>query len=364
MINKKISSCEDQKNFEKSPFNIMVEKAEGLYLFDEHGKQYLDLTSNDDHNPFGFSTELKNNFVDCGFIKSRKTVLLEEEIKNKIGFEKTFCFSEKQHAYSFLENIINLQNKNSVLISSQKGKNEFITDKDVINIYLNDYSHLKTFLNKSTAAVIVELAQFAEKTEVADEDYLKELKDHCNKNGALLVYDECAISPLRLKKGLLNFDESIKSDILIASKGWSAGIPFYMVCCDEKILSENISMPETKISSAACETALDFLGKYAEYEKLIEENSKYLEEKFDEMSEKHVALADVISYGMMYALVTEIPSDQLTKELFENGYIVKPLNKNAVMIKPPYNIGKKEIDGFMQTLDMLFDRLAAHDRLI
>jgi len=335
--------------------------AEGHYLFDEEGGKYLDLTSNDDYLPLGYFK--KNNaggFYETQTIRSKNSLILEKLIKESIGFENSRFFAEKQSAYNFVKKIINKKPEKSVLVCSSEADNFVFADKEVINIPLNDVSAVKTFLNKKTEAVAVEISQVKNSFSIAEADYLTLLREYCDKNNAMLVYDVSSISSLRLSRGLFNFEDSVKPDVIISSRGLTAGSSLYIV-------SFNTDTPDSGacgIYSCAYAEAIEFIQNQDDYKALITENSKYIEEKFRELAEVHIGLADFISCGMMFAAVTEIPAEKLAEEALSKGVFLKPLNEYSILLCPPYNITKEEIDRVIEVFNELFNELTQHDRLI
>jgi len=359
-----IESVKAQENTAPPLFKGEITRTEGLYLYDEEENKYLDLTSNNDNMPRGFSfDQQESGFFETRHLKSKAASGLEELVKEKTGYEKTRVFQEKSLAYGFLKELITTKPEKSVLISSVENGNINFTEKNVINIHLNDESALKTFLNKNTAAVIVEIVQVKGYLELAEIKYLELLKELCVKNNALLIYDTCSISPLRLNRGLFNFDKSIQPDIFIASRGLTAGRPFYMVSFREDICEKADVSESPGTYSAGYKEAVDFIQNNEKYKTTIEENAWYIEKKFKDLEKSHIGLADFIPYGMLYEIVTEIPSEEFTMAAFKKGLVLRPLGQYTVLLCPPYNIDKEVIDRVIEVFDELFNELTKYDRL-
>lgn len=357
-------SASEPQNEGKPPYESVISNAENWYLTDKSGKKYLDLTSNNEHMPLGFSiNQGKEGFYDSVQHRAKNFSALESLIAKKTGLSKSLFFQEKQFVCNFLEKAINEKPQKLILKSVIDECRFNFPGKEVINIPLNDESAVKTFLNKNTAAVIIQIAQIKENLSIADTDYLKLLKENCTKNNTLLIYDTCSISPLRLNRGLFNFNDDIKPDCVVSSRGLAAGNLFYLTAFNEVFYDIAKFKNYTGIFSSAYAKAINFIENSEKNEHIIKENSKYIEEKFLELQEIHIGIADVIPYGMMYELVTEIPSQELARAAFEKGLILTPVNEYTVLICPPYNIDKKEIDRVIGIFDNLFDEIAKYDRL-
>ncbi len=353
-----------QETQPESPFKCMIKKTEGFYLFDEKDRKYLDLTSNNDHFPLGFLQSPKTSgFFDSECLKSEDALNLETIIKEKTTYDGILFFPEKQELQDFLKKVIDSKPQNSVLISSLENYKLDLTGKKIAGIPLNDESPVKTFINKNTAAVILQIAQIKDSLEVAEIDYLKLVRQYCSKNNALLIYDTCSISPLRLNRGLFNVIESIKPDLIMASRGLTLGTPFYTAIFDKSIVNNEQLTKKTGIFSCGYFQANEFIKNFESYELYISEISKYIEKKFGELAEIHIAIADFIPHGMIFELVSEIPSWEFAKAAFEKGLLLKPLSQYKTLLCPPYNIDKKEIDRAIEIIHNILEEMSLYGRL-
>ncbi len=345
-------------------FDCLINYAEGHYLYDINGRQYLDLTSNNDNMPLGFSVEKKpGGFFDSLALKSVHASTLENLVSQKTGLERALFFAQKQQVKDFIAKIIDSGSKESVLISSLSKCWSCFPQKNTVNIPLNDESSVRTFLNKNTAAVIIELVQVNGSLYVANDEFLALIKKFCVKNNVLLIYDTTSVSPLRLNKGLFNFDEAIKPDIIIASKGLTSGNSLYVLAADNNIIEKTETVGLSQAFSSCYEEAIGFIQNFDAHKAIIAENIAYIEQKFEQLANKHIAMADIIPYGMLYALVTEVMSNDLVKAAFEKGLILKPLNAYTVLFCPPYNISKEQVDKVIDVFNELFEELTRFDRL-
>jgi acetylornithine/succinyldiaminopimelate/putrescine aminotransferase len=307
--------------------------------------------------------------VDFQGIKTYESKKLEDLLKSLTGLEKTVIFSEKAFALQFLVNILkeNAQKTNrKKIILCSLNKKEFPLPDSLSGeyVYLNSESQIRTFFTKSVSAVIVRLAEIKDFIITANQDYLKLVKNYCSKNNSLLIYDACDISPLRLNTGIFGFNEENSPDILIASKGLSGGIPCYIVLCKENHINIQGGSNKSGCSNAVYSGILDLLGDHENLLSKVKENSCYIQQKFEQMSETHITLADFYAYGMIFLLVIEISARDFVKEAFTRGLIMKELGENTVLLTPPYTIDKSEIDYFMGIIDEIFDKLGNFDRLI
>jgi len=369
-----LEHIEEKEKFPSFPLPLTVKKAENSYLYDVNEKKYLDLTSNRENNPLGYSNvniQTENRFLDSELFNSYDSLKLVEVLKTSTGLEKAYFSSNLQEIYNLSGKLINIHlnntGKDKVLLSSITADKDLYEIKGIKTelIPINKDSLLKTLFSRSVGAVIIQLVQKTDEFVFAEDEYLREVRKLCNKNNALLVFDVANIAPFRLNKGLFNYNQEIKPDILIVSKGLSQGFPFSTLVASEKVSQtegfESKSGIYSPAYNAACELIQNFqTNKISE---VITSNIEYITKKLGELSETHISLVDYYSSGMFFTLVVDISAYEFAREAFNKGVILDTLRDNKIILSPPYNIKKEETDYFISVFNEIFDRLAKFDRM-
>ena len=370
-----IEEPEEKEKFPCFPLPISVTNAEGSYLTDTEGKKYLDLTSGRENNPFGYSNsygEGKNCFFDSGLFNSAVSKKLEENLKKITGLDKTNFSPNSDELYALTRRLINTHiksaQKTKILVCTNSADKKLyeIPGVDCELIPINKDTLLKTTFSKSVGAVIVKLVQTTDdEILITEDEYLKDVSNMCKKNHALLILDSTGGSPLRLNKGLFNFNPEIKPDILIISTGTAGGFPFGAVITSENSPSEENFNPGTGIYSSAYSVATKLTEEFlnGEIQKTVNNSIKYISEKLADLENTHISLVDFYSEGMLFTLVTDISAYKTAEEVFKNGVIVDTKGDNKIILSPPLNINEEDTDYFIKVLDKAFDKLAEFDRL-
>ena len=216
-------------------------------------------------------------------------------------------------------------------------------------IQFNDFDDIEK-INTKTAAVILETVQGGAGFIVPSKDYMKAIREQCDKVGALLILDE--IQPGMGRTGKLfafeHFD--IVPDIFVTGKGLGGGFPVGAFCSskelmdllqDKPILGHITTFGGHPVIAAACHATLqtllksDLMAQTLEKERFIRE---YLQ---------HKGIEEIRGKGLMLALI--MTSEELAQELvriaLERGLLLFFLlfEKRAVRITPPLIISKKEL---------------------
>ncbi|EKE03619.1 MAG: acetylornithine aminotransferase [uncultured bacterium] len=365
---------EELEQPQKYPLPLIIKEANGCYLIDQNNNRFLDFTSCMEDHPLGYSggnIGQLSSFFDSELFVSAKAQALEKQFQNFTGLQKTYftssCLENYKIAKSLIKKYIEDNQKSKILISSTSSNqdNYVISDIGVNFIPVNFDTVARSVFTKEVGAVVVELVQISSDITIASNEYLKYLRDLCDQNNALLVLDVSSISPLRLGNYFLNYDISIKPDILFVSKGLSRGIPFGAVITSEKLNDYTHNYPKTGSSTLAYEQALKLIDDYNKHdlENIVKSSAKYIEKRLNELAQTHISVVDIHPYGMIFTIILDVSAYELAKQCFEKGIIVEAINPKTIKISPPYIVGKEEIDKLVNILDSLLDKLAKYDRM-
>lgn len=220
------------------------------------------------------------------------------------------------------------------------------------NIYFADFNDISSLslIDKETAAVFIEPIQ-AEKGYVpATKEFLSALREKCNETGTLLVFDEIQSGIGRTGK-LYAFEHyEIYPDILLSAKALGGGMPIGVFISSKKImdsLSDNPILGHITtfgghpVSCAAGNAAIKYLTK----SKLMDEVDEK-EALFRELL-VHPKIKGISGKGLMLAVQLESfeEVERTMKRCIDRGVIIDWFlyNLECLRISPPLIISKKQI---------------------
>lgn len=265
-----------------------------------------------------------------------------------------------------LENYLDKVNKNQVILSlSSSTKSQYdLNNIKTVDVPLNNTSLIKTVFSKNIGAIVIEPTQITDDIINIDDDYLSEIRQLCDKNNALLIIDITSMPFYRNGKGLLNINNSIKPDVILAYNGIANGMPLGFIAYSEKI-HMNISEEVDGVLSSAYDIAMQTIEKMQDEEFLAEisERHKYFTDKINELSEKRISLGELDSIGFIHLLQVDISANKLAKECFNQGLIVKTIGFNKLIFSPSFYITKEEADFTVEKLEKALDSLNLFDKL-
>ena len=384
------------------PIPVVLEKGEGVFLYDVDGKKYFDFLS-------GYSAVNQGHchprIVNALIEQSKKLTLTSRAFHNNLlgeyskfitsyfGYNKVLPMNTgveggetaiklaRRWAYDKkgIENnkakIIfaegNFWGRTLAAISSStdpssyKGFGPYMSGFELVPY--NDLIALeKSFQDKNVAAFMVEPIQGEAGVVIPDDGYLKGIRDLCTKYKVLFIADEIQTGLCRTGKMLACDHENVRPDILILGKALSGGVlPISAVLCDDEIMM-NIKPGEHGSTYGgnplACAVAMEAL-KVLKDEKMAEnaENmGQLLREELATLNSHFIKI--IRGKGLLNAIVIEHENKDaswdLCLELKNNGLLAKPTHGDKIRFAPPLIITKQQIDECVSIISKSLSKFA------
>jgi len=397
MVSDKISS-EQAINLEEKygahnyhPLPVVLNRGEGVYVWDVEGKKYYDFLSaysavNQGHCHPKIINALQNQAATLTLTSRAfyNDVLgkYEEYVTNYFGFDKVlpmntgaeavetaiklcrkYAYEKKGIAENEAEIIVcenNFHGRTTTIIS-------FSNDEDArknfgpftagfIKIEYDNLEALEKALKSSNniAGFLVEPIQGEAGVYVPSEGYLVKAKALCEKYDVLFIADEVQTGVARTGQLLAVNHENVKPDILILGKALSGGVyPVSAVFANNNIM--NVIKPGQHGSTfggnpLACAVAIAAL-EVVKDEKLSE-NAEKLGILFRSELQKFIDTNDLIKLvrgkGLLNAIVINDTEDSSTAwdiclKLRDNGLLAKPTHGNIIRFAPPLVMNEEQL---------------------
>ena len=374
------------------PLPVVLDKGEGVYVWDVEGKKYFDFLSAYSAVNQGHSHP---KIVDALIEQAQKLTLTsrafynsklgeyEKKITKLFGFDKVLPMNSGAEA---VETALKIARKWSYEVKGIKGNSakiivcennfhgrtttivSFSNDPDAHNNYgpftpgfikipYNDLVALETVLKEDAeniAAFLVEPIQGEAGVYVPDEGFLKGASELCKKHNVLFIADEVQTGIARTGKLIACHHEEVQPDILILGKALSGGMyPVSAVLANNNIM--NVIHPGQHGSTfggnpLACSVAMAALD-VVEDENLSERAEKLGQIFRNEMRmliEKTDLIANVRGKGLLNAIIINDSQHSPTAwnlclDLKENGLLAKPTHGNIIRLAPPLVISEEQL---------------------
>ncbi|TAH04128.1 MAG: ornithine--oxo-acid transaminase [Sphingobacteriales bacterium] len=377
------------------PLPVVLEKGEGVFLWDVDGKRYYDFLSgysavNQGHcHPKIIEALIKQatqlTLTSRAFYNNRLGEY-EKYITSYFGYDKVLPMNTgveggetaiklaRRWAYTqkgvednnakiiFAEH--NFWGRTMAAISSSTDPSSYKNFGPYMpGFELVPYNNLpaleKALQDKNVAAFMVEPIQGEAGVVVPDEGYLTGVRRLCSEYKVLFIADEIQTGLARTGKMLACDHENVRPDILILGKALSGGVlPVSAVLCDDAIMM-NIKPGEHGSTYGgnplACEVAIAALQVLKDEQ--MTENAAAMGELFRKeiaaLNNKHIQL--IRGKGLLNAIVVAHPNPEaawdLCLALKENGLLAKPTHGDKIRFAPPLVITATQIQESVEIIN-------------
>jgi acetylornithine/LysW-gamma-L-lysine aminotransferase len=351
-------------------------RGEGVYIYDDTGKRYIDCFSNYGVNILGHNVAAINNAVQRqlslitnvhgSFSNDTRALFAKKLVEvSPNNLTKVFFCNSGTEAVEAAIKFARLATKRTQILGAKMGYHGKTMGalsltrtqpkyhepflpllQDVAHFSFDDAQSLKEVISDKTAAVFLEPIQGEGGIRIPSAGFFKEVKEICEKNGTLLVIDE--IQTFGRTGKLFAIEHfGIKPDILCLAKGFCGGLPAGAVLITEKISNALFNGCHTNTfggNPLVCSAGLatfDFIEK----NNLVsnaEIVGKYFLEKLREIQSP--LIREVRGKGLMIAVELKTKVTQYAKELQDNGVIVIPTGANVLRLLPPIIFTTRNVD--------------------
>lgn len=384
------------------PLPVVLQKGEGVFVYDVDGKRYYDFLS-------GYSAVNQGHChpeIVKVFIEQAQRLTLtsrafynnqlgeyEKYITAYFGYDKVLPMNTGVEA---VETAIKLcrrwaydkkgvpANKAKIIVcqnnfhgrtgtvisfssdpSSYTGFGPFMPGFEIIPY--NDLEALaKALSDSNVAGFLVEPIQGEAGVVVPDEGYLSKAKQYCVDAGVLFIADEIQTGLCRTGRLLCTDYENVKADILILGKALSGGmLPVSAVLADDEIM---LTIQPGEHGSTyggnplACKVAIAAL-EVLKNERMAENAAAMGSLLREELNKLHSPLISVIrGKGLLNAIQINHTSKDaawnVCLQMKERGLLAKPTHGDKIRFAPPLVINRSQI---MEAVDIIAESLIAVD---
>lgn len=358
-------------------FNIIPVKALGSKVWDENGREYLDLYGGHavisiGHSHPHYVAKLTEQLNNIGFYSNSVKIPLQEELAEKLAkvsgypdYSLFLCNSGAEANENALK-LASFHNGRKKIVSVGKsfhGRTSLAvasTDdasivapvnqtENISFVPLNDLAALESAITNETCAVIIEGIQGVGGVNIPTAEYLQAIREKCNQTGAVLILDEIQSGYGRSGKFFAHQHAGVKADIITMAKGMGNGFPVGGLLISPQFEAKHGMLGTTFGGNyLACAAAIAVL-EVIENEKLISNTAKMGEYLISQISRLE-GIKELRYQGLMIGIELEVPCASLRKSLLENHSIFTGAasNKNVLRILPSLAITKEEIDRFIE----------------
>jgi ornithine--oxo-acid transaminase len=373
------------------PLPVVLERGEGVFLYDVDGKSYYDFLSaysavNQGHcHPRIISTLVTQSqkltltsrafYNDqLGEYESYITKLFgydkvlpmntgAEGVETAVKLCRKWAYTQKGIAVNEAKIIVfegNFHGRTMTAVSastdpsSYEGFGPYLPG--FIKIPYNDINALEAAITQSdVAGILIEPIQGEAGVIVPDDDYLSKAYTLCKTNKVLFIADEVQTGLARTGKWLACDYIPIKPDILILGKALSGGVlPISAILTSDEIMlcikpgEHGSTFGGNPLAAAVAITALQVLADEGMIENAFHQGN-LLRNRLTEIQSRNQIITKIRGKGLLNAIVIDSNEESdaawnICLRMAKNGVLAKPTHGNIIRFAPPLSINIEQIE--------------------
>lgn len=371
-------------------YQVVLEKGDGVYLYDMEGKRYLDFVSGIAVFALGYNNKAYNDALKAQIDKLIHTsnyyynlpaIEAARKIKEVSGMDRVFFTNSGAEAvegaikaarkYAWLKDgrtdheIIAMEHSfhgrtMGALSVTGNPKYREAFEPMIGNIRfarMNDFDSVTAQVTDRTCAIILETVQGEGGIYPAEEDFLQKLRSLCDERDILLILDEIQCGMGRTGYMFAWQRYGVKPDIMTTAKALGCGVPVGAFLMTERVGRNSLTAGDhgttyggNPLAAAAICKVLELFEEQKVLEN-VREVGPYLSEKLEELARRHDCIETHRGIGLMQGLVFRKPVADIINRALEKGLILINAGSHIIRFVPALVIGRAEVDAMIELLD-------------
>ena len=371
-------------------FPVVLEKGEGVYLYDTDEKKYLDFAAGIAVEALGYGNRKYNDalkdqidklmhtsnlYYNLPIMEAAEKILKvskmdrvfftnsgTEAIEGAIKAAKKYAYTRDGHTDHEIIAMNHSFHGRSLGALSVTGNKHYQEPFEPLLggirfADFNDLESVKAQLTDKTCAILFETVQGEGGIYPATQEFMDGIEKICKERDILLILDEIQCGMGRTGEMFAWQGYGVKPDIMTSAKALGCGVPVGAFLMTERIAEKSLKPGDhgstyggNPFVGAAVSTVLDI------FEELnlpahVKEISAYLEEKLDALVDKYDCLTQRRGVGLIQGVVTTKPVGEITSKALEEGLIIISAGSDVLRFVPPLVIEKEHVDEMIEKLD-------------
>ncbi|MDD3238902.1 MAG: aspartate aminotransferase family protein [Lachnospira sp.] len=377
-----IETAEEKLIHTYNRYQIVLDKGDGVKLYDTNGKEYLDFGAGIAVFALGYNNKEYNDALKAqidklihtsNYFYNEPAVQAAEAITKASGMDRVFFTNSGTES---IEGAIKLAKKVAYLKTGN-------TDHEIIAMNhsfhgrsmgalavtgnkhyqeafgpmipgikfaeYNDLDSVKALVNDKTCAILFETVQGEGGIYPAKKEFIEGVRKLCDEKGILLILDEIQCGMGRTGSMFAFQQYGVKPDILTVAKALGCGVPVGAFLATEEVAKALVPGDHGTTyggNPLACAAAVKVFELFEKQHVLenVKTVSTYLEEQLDKIVADYEIATDRRGMGLMQGLELTINPKDVIAAALDNGLILFSAGTNVIRFVPPLVITKSDVD--------------------
>ncbi len=370
-------------------FQVVLDKGEGVYLYDMEGKKYLDFCAGIAVFALGYGNKIYNDALKeqidkvihtSNYYYNVPAIEAAKKLKKISGMDRVFFTNSGAESiegaikaarkYAYLKDgrtdheIIAMEHSfhgrtmGALSVTGNKKYREAF-EPMIGNIRfatLNDFQSVLDQVTDKTCAILFETVQGEGGIYPATEEFMKQVKELCEERDILMILDEIQCGMGRCGEYYAWQRYGIKPDIMTSAKALGCGVPVGAFMMTEKVAAHSLTSGDhgttyggNPLAGAAINAVLDLFEENHIIEH-VNQIGDYLAKRLDELVDKYDFITERRGVKLMQGLVFDRPVGDIIGKALEKGLILINAGPNIIRFVPPLVIEEEHVDKMIEIL--------------
>lgn len=377
-------------------YQIVLDKGDGVRLYDTDGKEYLDFGSGIAVFALGYNNKeyndalkaqidklihTSNYFYNEPAAKAAKALTSAsgmdrvfftnsgtEAVEGAIKLAKKYAYlkdGSTDHEIIAMEHSFHGRSMGALAVTGNKHYQEAFGPMipGIRFAQFNNLDSVKELVNDKTCAIIFETIQGEGGVYPAKKEFIEGVRKLCDEKGILLILDEIQCGMGRSGSMFAYQQYGVKPDIVTSAKALGCGVPIGAFMATEQVAKALVPGDHGTTyggNPLACAAAVEV---FRLFDKLnvtdnVKNVGKYLETQLKSLVEKYDVVKAQRGIGFIQGIeLTVNPKDVIAKCL-DNGLILFSAGTNVIRFVPPLVITRDDVDQMMVRLKKALDEVS------
>ena len=370
-------------------YQVVLDKGDGVNLYDIEGKKYLDFCAGIAVFALGYNNKKYNDALKAQIDKVIHTsnyyynvpaIEAAKKLKKSSGMDRVFFTNSGAEAiegaikaarkYAYLKDgstdheIIAMEHSfhgrtMGALSVTGNPKYREAFQPMIGNIrfaQMNDFESVLANVTDKTCAILFETVQGEGGIYPATEEFMQKVKALCEEKDILLILDEIQCGMGRTGSMFAWQKYGVKPDIMTTAKALGCGVPVGAFLMTEKVGQSSLTSGDhgttyggNPLAAAAINVVLDLFEENHILDN-VNQVAPYLEEKLDELMAENDCITARRGAGLMQGLVFNKPVGEIINKALDKGLILINAGTDIIRFVPPLVISKENVDEMIAIL--------------
>ncbi len=365
-----------------NPFPVVLDRGEGVYLYDTEGNKYLDFAAGYAVTSLGYGNKEIGDALKAQVDKLIHTSNLyyntecgeaAEALKDITGMDRIFFTNSGGEAVEGC-----LKSARKYAYKKKSGRYEFIAMKESFHgrsfgavsvtghdayrkpfepllqgvsfAEYNDLDSVKALVTDKTCAIIFETLQGEGGINLATEEFVKGIRKLCDEEGILMICDEVQCGMGRTGEMFAWQKYGVKPDIMSMAKAIGNGVPVGAFAMTEAVADCSLEPGDHGTTYGGNPLACTAVKKTVEIFKRenivdhVKEVGAYLTQQLKALEKDFDSVLAVKGTGLMQGIQVTKPLAEITGAALKEGLLIIGAGSDVIRFVPPLTIEKEHVD--------------------